>query len=86
MSQLESLYHSFTGCEPFEMNLLPLSGSARKYYRITGEGGTFIACIGTNPAENRAFLAIDEAFCEHCRAAPELETAGSFSRCPVISG
>lgn len=72
MSQLESLYHSFTGCEPFEMNLLPLSGSARKYYRITGEGGTFIACIGTNPAENRAFLAIDEAFCDAGFHAPKV--------------
>lgn len=72
MSRLESLYQSFTGYKPFEMNLLPLSGSARKYYRLSGEGGTLIGCIGTNPAENKAFLSIDEAFCDAGFHAPRV--------------
>ena len=62
MSQIEQLYRSLTGCEAEKKELLPLSGSARKYFRVSGEGGTFIACEGTNQAENRAFLTIDRQF------------------------
>lgn len=59
---LKGLYKAWSGCEAFEQTLLPLSGSARKYYRLAGEGGTAIGCIGTNLAENRAFLSISERF------------------------
>lgn len=52
----------WSGFEPEEAVLLPLSGSARKYYRLSGWGGTAVGCIGTNPAENMAFLTIAEHF------------------------
>lgn len=70
MERLHELYLGYSGCAPDTMELLPLSGSARKYYRISGEGGTVIGCIGTNPAENRAFLAIDGNFRSHGLHAP----------------
>lgn len=54
------------------MELLPLSGSARKYYRITGDGGVVIGCIGTNKAENTAFLTIDSQFCSRGLHAPQV--------------
>lgn len=38
MERLSKLYESRFGVRPEEMELLPLSGSARKYYRICGEG------------------------------------------------
>lgn len=72
MERLKQLYLAKTGHEPEEMSLLPLSGSARKYYRVSGLGGTVIGCIGTNPAENKAFLTIDEAFCAHGLHAAEV--------------
>lgn len=62
MDILTKLYEDWSGCRPYGADLLPLSGSARKYYRITGDAGTVIGCMGTNPAENRAFLAIAERF------------------------
>lgn len=62
MDILAKLYESWSGFRPCGSELLPLSGSARKYYRISGDGGTVIGCVGTNPAENRAFLAIAERF------------------------
>ena len=62
MDILTKLYESWSGFRPCGSELLPLSGSARKYYRISGDGGTVIGCVGTNPAENRAFLAIAERF------------------------
>jgi len=55
-----------------EQTLLPLSGSARKYYRMNGAGGVVIGCIGTNHAENKAFLTIDASFRAHGLAAPEV--------------
>ena len=54
MQRLTSLYRDRSGEMPERCDLLPLSGSARKYYRLSGSGGTVIGCIGTNPAENRA--------------------------------
>ena len=70
MERLTELYRRWCGSEPASATLLPLSGSARKYYRMTGPGGVVIGCIGTNPKENRAFLAIDASFCAHGLHAP----------------
>ncbi len=70
MKRLLDLYRDWAGVEAASSELLPLSGSARKYYRMSGEGGTVIGCIGTNPAENRAFLALDAQFCAHGLHAP----------------
>lgn len=72
MDRLLKMYESLTGCRADSHTLLPLSGSARKYYRISGGGGTFIGCTGTSLAENRAFFAIDEQFRRHGLHAPEL--------------
>ena len=70
MNRLLQLYRDWSGAEPVATELLPLSGSARKYYRMRGAGGTVIGCIGTNPAENRAFLTLDAQFCDHGLHAP----------------
>lgn len=72
MERLERLYSAWCGSKPTDMTLLPLSGSARKYYRMTGEGGVVIGCLGPNKAENAAFLAIDEGFVSHGLAAPKV--------------
>ena len=72
MERLSKLYESRFGYAPEEVSLLPLSGSARKYYRIAGYGGTVIGCIGTNLAENRAFLTIDDKFRAAGLHAPEI--------------
>ena len=62
MLSLDQLYRDWSGSEPDASEILPLSGSARKYYRMTGAGGTVIGCVGTNPAENRAFLTLAAKF------------------------
>ena len=72
MQRLTSLYRDRSGEMPERCDLLPLSGSARKYYRLSGSGGTVIGCIGTNPAENRAFLALDAQFRANGLHAPEV--------------
>lgn len=70
MERLTRLYREWTGEMPDPPVPLPLSGSARKYFRLAGPGGTAIGCIGTDPAENRAFLALDARFRERGLRAP----------------
>jgi len=72
MQRLKELYRAWSGCEPSEPELLPLSGSARKYYRIDGSAGAVVGCVGVNLAENRAFLEIDRRMCEEGIAAPKV--------------
>ena len=70
MQRLLTLYRTRFGSEPTSVELLPLSGSARKYYRMAPAG--VIGCIGTNLKENRAFLTIDAAMRSAGVAAPEV--------------
>ena len=70
MQRLLTLYRNRFGSEPSSVELLPLSGSARKYYRMAPAG--VIGCIGTNLKENRAFLTIDAAMRDAGIAAPEV--------------
>lgn len=72
MERLNNLFGSFAGSAPQTCELLPLSGSARRYYRMSGGGRTAIGVIGTNRKENDAFLAIDTQFRSHGLNAPEV--------------
>lgn len=58
MNRLVELYKSKFSAEPH--SCLPLTGSAsnRKYYRLSGEGGSCIGVVGTDMRENEAFLSI----------------------------
>lgn len=81
MERLSALYKDWSGFEATQSELLPLSGSARKYYRISGDAGVVIGCIGTNPAENKAFLTIDASFCSHGLHAPEVYAVSADGMC-----
>lgn len=83
METLLELYHSHFGAEAEKADLLPLSGSARKYYRISGPAGTVIGCKGTNLAENRAFLALDAKFCAAGLHAPEVYAVSGDQMCYI---
>lgn len=72
MQRLENLFRKWAGTAPSSITPLPLSGSARKYYRMSSGTAVAIGCIGTNLLENRAFLAIDAEFCNHGLAAPRV--------------
>lgn len=72
MNRLIELFRKQTGCEPSGCELLPLSGSARKYYRLSSDGFTSIGVTGTNLKENAAFLAIDAQMLSQGINAPEV--------------
>lgn len=52
---LKALYRQFTGSDCGQVVDLPLSGSNRRYYRLTGEP-TLIGVVGTSREENNAFI------------------------------
>lgn len=62
LDKLKSLYESFTGAAPEQVEELPTSGSHRRYYRLDGEGGKLIGAVGTSLEENRAFITISRHF------------------------
>ena len=83
MERLNELYLDWSGCKADRVELLPLSGSARKYYRITGQGGTCIGCIGTTLSENKAFLEIDSRFRASGLHAPEVYSVSPEGMCYI---
>lgn len=78
MQRLKELYREYAHAEPVSVTLLPLSGSARKYYRMSGpDCPPVIGCIGTSVAENRAFVTIAGQFARHGLDAPKVYAVSS---------
>ena len=51
------LYKLWKGLEPLEIDVLPQSGSDRRYFRLhQQEGQTLIATFGNNIKENKSFF------------------------------
>ena len=61
MDILEALFEGFSGSAPSSCVPLAASGSNRKYYRLTGEDLSVVGVIGTDPDENRAFMALSRS-------------------------
>ena len=75
MDILEALFEGFSGSAPSSCVPLAASGSNRKYYRLTGEGLSVVGVIGTDPDENRAFMALSSS--------GEILWHHLFSRAPI---
>ena len=57
INAVSQLYKSWAGKEPAQVDVLPQSGSDRRYFRLQNEEGkTFIATYGINVPENEAFI------------------------------
>ncbi|MDE6581520.1 MAG: phosphotransferase, partial [Duncaniella sp.] len=66
-----SLYRKATGVDPQLIAPVKGSGSSRRYYRV-GENPSLIATVGTDIAENEAFLYLTEHFSKKGLAVPEV--------------
>lgn len=63
MQKLLELYKQWHGSEPVSAERLPLAGSNREYYRITGDDGcSVIGAIGASRDENHAFIYLSGHF------------------------
>ena len=67
------LYKEWAGKEPLQVDVLPQSGSDRRYLRLHGEGGeTVIATCGAHVQENETFIYFARQFLEKNLPVPEV--------------
>ncbi|MDR2533923.1 MAG: phosphotransferase [Tannerellaceae bacterium] len=69
---LKELYRKYTGIEAGDVCELPFSGSNRRYFRLSGGGGSLIGVNGTSEAENRAFIYLARHFRRKGLPVPEI--------------
>ncbi|NDC42983.1 MAG: phosphotransferase, partial [Chitinophagia bacterium] len=60
---------------------LPLSGSDRRYFRLSGGGHTVVAVYNTNIAENNTFLYLTELFRKNQVPVAEVYAISKDRRC-----
>ena len=68
---VSQLYKEWSGAEPTAIDLLPESGSERRYFRLHGAKGTVIGTYGENIRENETFRYFTEHFHKKGLSVPE---------------
>lgn len=69
---LEKLFEEHFELKPERLDPLPVSGSDRRYYRISGGGNTVIGTYNANVAENNTYFYFTELFRRHQIHVPEV--------------
>lgn len=72
LNSVSSLYQKWKGAEPISVDLLPQSGSERRYFRLHGSDGSVIGTYGANVKENETFVYFSRQFKEKNLAVPEI--------------
>ena len=78
---IRKLYEETFGFTPQSVLRLTGDGSNRVYYRLLSEGKPVIGVCGTSTEENRAFVALSEAFIKSGVAAPVVFAVSSDGLC-----
>jgi aminoglycoside/choline kinase family phosphotransferase len=72
VESISSLYKQWKGHEASSIDLLPQSGSERRYFRLHGDGGSVIGAYGANIPENNTFIYFSRQFKKKNLAVPEI--------------
>jgi aminoglycoside/choline kinase family phosphotransferase len=72
IGSVSSLYKQWKGTEPSAIDVLPQSGSERRYFRLHGKDGTVIGTYGANIKENETFFYFSQQFKSKNLAVPEI--------------
>lgn len=72
ISTLEKLFEEHFGNMPAEVHLLPVSGSDRRYYRLSDDKHSAIGTHNPNTAENRSYFYFTQLFTKHQINIPEV--------------
>jgi aminoglycoside/choline kinase family phosphotransferase len=72
IDSIKLLYREWTGKDPDSLDVLPQSGSDRRYFRLFGNGKNVIGTYGANVLENETFLYFSKHFKKKNLAVPEL--------------
>lgn len=69
---IKKLYASWAGAEPVSLDVLPQSGSDRRYFRLYGPDRSVIGTFGANTRENETFIYFSENFYSKSLAVPQV--------------
>ena len=84
-ASLLSLYESWAGQEPCQIEQLAGAGSNRVYYRlIDGHGRSVIGVVGTSKEENHAFIYLSRHFGSKNLPVPGIIAASSDESCYLL--
>ena len=72
VESISSLYKQWKGHEATSIDLLPQSGSERRYFRLHDNGNTVIGAYGANVPENETFIYFSNQFKKKTLAVPEI--------------
>jgi aminoglycoside/choline kinase family phosphotransferase len=72
LEPIGSLYKRWKGVEPDRIDVLPQSGSERRYFRLHGKDGSVIGTYGANVQENETFVYFSRHFRKKEIAVPEI--------------
>lgn len=72
ISTLEKLFEDHFGTKPDKTDLLPVSGSDRRYYRLSNGKQSAIGTLNTNISENNTYFYFTELFKKHEINIPEI--------------
>ena len=72
IDSIRQLYINWKGTEPDSIDVLPQSGSERRYFRLFGDGSSVIGTYGANIPENDAFIYFSRQFKPKGLAVPEI--------------
>lgn len=72
VENIKHLYTRWKGEAPASVDLLPQSGSERRYFRLNGPAGSVIGTYGANIKENESFIYFAEKFHTKGLAVPEI--------------
>src|SRR5688572_10848521 len=62
LDSIKALYKNWKGQDPDSMDVLPQSGSERRYFRLHGQGSSVIGTYGANIKENESFIYFSTEF------------------------
>lgn len=80
---IKSLFSAYTGHEAGQIEELKSSGSHRRYFRISSGDVSVIGVIGTDRAENNAFLAMAKHFAGAGISVPEVYAVSEDGMCYI---
>jgi aminoglycoside/choline kinase family phosphotransferase len=69
---ISDLYKTWKGNDPVSVDVLPQSGSERRYFRLHGEDGSVIGTYGANVQENDTFIYFSGNFREKGLPVPQI--------------
>lgn len=64
VESISLLYKKWKGNDPLSVDVLPQSGSERRYFRLQGKDGSVIGTYGANKKENETFIYFSKHFKE----------------------